>query len=241
MFKKSFIAALLIMIGMGSALPAAAAKSVRFVTDKEKEGGYVLAITKAAYEKMGYQVEVSFQPWARALNSVMTGEEEALMGAQYLDERAVKMQYSELVAQSEMVFFKLKETKISYAQLPDLKNYTVGIIADGAYTPEFDSAAYIKKEPVPDYLTNIRKLLAKRIPLFVEKKAIVIDTLKTQFSADADKVDYLSPPLKVFKFFNCFSKTKSGYEQKVADFNTGLALIMKDGTYKAIMDKGLHE
>lgn len=238
--RRHVLLLVLFALCSGLALPAAA-KSVRFVTDKEKEGGFLLAVTKAAFEKQGYQVEVVFEPWGRALASVMNGEEEALLGAQYSDERAAKMQYSEQIGQSEMVFFKLKETQLNYSQLSDLKNLTVGTIAGSAYTPEFDSATAFKKDPAPDYATNIRKLLAKRMPLFVEKKSVVLDALKKQFPADADKVDFLSPPLKVMKFFNCFSKAKPGYEQKVADFNAGLAEIMKDGTYKTIMSKGLHE
>ncbi|WP_018607029.1 substrate-binding periplasmic protein [Uliginosibacterium gangwonense] len=240
MTKRGFLLALVMLLSCGTGL-AAPAKSVHFVTDKEKEGGFLLAITKAAFERVGYQVEVEFQPWGRALGGVMTGEAEALLGAQYTDERAAKMQYSEQVGQSEMVFFKLKETQVAYNQLTDLKNYTIGTISGSAYTPEFDSASYFKKDPAPDYVTNIRKLLAKRMPLFVEKKSVVLESLKTQFPGDADKIDFLSPPLKVMKFYNCFSKAKTGYEQKVADFNAGLAAIMKDGTYKTIMNKGMHE
>jgi polar amino acid transport system substrate-binding protein len=222
-------------------LSHAQSRTVRFVTDKEKDGGFLLAISRAAMEKMGYQVDVEYLPWARALAQVMEGRSEALLGAQYTDERAAKMQYTDVVGLSEMVFFKLKETRVPYQRLEDLQGLTVGTIAQSAYTPEFDSATYFKKDPAPDYLTNIDKLLDRRIPLFVEKKYVVLNTLRTRFPDAARRVDTLRVPLKELKFFDCFSKASPGYAQKVKDFNAGLALIMKDGTYRAIMDKGMHE
>lgn len=77
--------------------------------------------------------------------------------------------------------------------------------------------------------------------MFLEKKYVVLNALATRFPNDADKVGCLSVLLKKLTFFNCFSKAASGYEQKVTDFNAGLAVITKNGTYQAIMSKGLHE
>jgi polar amino acid transport system substrate-binding protein len=239
--NKCWLAFLLAVVMFNTAC-GADTKTIRFVTDNEKEGGYLLAITQAAYAKVGYRVEVNYRPWARALLDVENGQEEALLGAQYSEERAAKMLYSNQVGQSDMVFFKLKETKISYHQLSDLRGYTVGTIIASTYTSEFDAMTEIKKESASDDMTNIRKLLAGRMPLFLEKKSVVLNALKTQFTQkDAEKIEYLTPPLKTMRFFNCFSMARQGYEQKAADFNLGLSLIIKDGTYKAILDRGLHE
>lgn len=234
------LASLLSILSM-PALAAAQAKTVKFVTDPEKENGFLLAITKAAFEKMGYTVQVQFMPWARGLAAVMSGEAEALLGAQYTDERAARMLYSDVIGRSEMVFFKLKETKVTFRKLEDLKGLTIGTIVQSTYTPEFDGAPYLKKEAVTDYVTNVKKLLMRRIPLFLEKKYVVLNTLRTQFPAEADTVDYLPAPLKELKFYDCFSKAVPGYEQKAKDFDAGLAQIVKDGTYQAIMNKGMHE
>lgn len=133
----------------------------------------MLAITQAAFERVGYKVEVDYRPWGRALADVMSGQTEALLGAQYTDERAEKMLYSQQIGQSDMVFFKLKTNNMPYRQLSDLKGMTIGIIRNASHTPEFDNMAEISKEAVADSRINIRKLLAGRIPLFVEKKAYI--------------------------------------------------------------------
>lgn len=237
-FKK--MTTLFLMIFLCGTLTAAT-KTINFVTDKEKDGGFLLAITKEAFSRVGYTVNVEYLPWARALNNVMTGESEALLGAQYTDERAKNMAYSNLVGESPMVFFKMKSNNISYNKLQDLSNYTIGTIVNSAYTSEFDSATYLKKVAVSDFTSNIKNLIGEKIQLFVEKKYVVLNAIKTQFPNYYGKIDYLPKPLKEMKFYNTFSKKSPDYQQKLNDFNKGLDMIKKDGTFDKIMDKDLHE
>lgn len=214
---------------------------VHFVTDPEKEGGYLLAVTQAAAARAGYRVEVEYRPWLRALQDVEDGRAEALLGAQYSDERARRLWYSEPIGHSDMVFFKLRETSIEYRQVGDLRGLTVGTIIGAVYTPEFDAASDITREPVADVRTNIRKLLARRMPLFLEKRSVVLNALKHEFSDAAGRIDALSPPLKTMIFFNGFSKARPDSPQKLADFNRGLAQIMRDGSYQRIVEAAPHE
>lgn len=230
-----------LLVILGLTVNAADVKTVKFVTDQEKEGGFLIEVTKEAFKRVGYDVKISYLPWARALANVMDGTDEALLGVYYNDERAAKMQYSELIGKSDIVFFKMASTHITYNKLEDLKPYTIGTIINTSLTPEFDNSAYIKKEAVPDYIANIKKLIAGRIPLFVDKKYVVLNTIKKQFPEYYEKIDYLPKPLTEGRYYNAFSKKITGYEQKVSDFNNGLKMIIKDGTFDKIMDKGLHE
>ena len=217
------------------------ARTINFVTDKEKDGGFLIEVTQAAFAKVGHEVKIEYLPWARALHNVMEGESEALLGVYHNEERAQKMLYSDVIGRSDMVFFKLKSANIVFDKLEDLKPYTVGTIIGAAYTPEFDAAQYIKKEAVSDYSMNIKKLTAGRFALFVEKKYVVLNTLKTQFPDEYSKIDTLPKPLRENKFYNAFSRTHPDYEKNVADFNKGLKAIIDDGTYDKIMKKELHE
>ena len=166
---------------------------------------------------------------------------EALLGAYYNDERAAKMRYSDTIAKTDMLFFTLKGSPIVYRGIEDLRPYTVGTIIAADYPAEFNAAQFIRKEPVPDHVTNIRKLLGGRIDLFVEKKYVVLNTLRTQFPADAERIEALPVPLRENRYFNAFSRAFPENERITADFNKGLALIIADGTYEAIMERGLHE
>jgi len=220
---------------------ARAASSVHLVTDPEKQGGFLVAVTQRAFERVGYAVTVSYVPWARALRMVATGEAEALLGAYHSPERAERLLYTDPIGQAEVVFFSLKDAGIRYQSLEDLRPYRIGTINGASYTPEFDAADYLMKEPVSDYLLNLRKLLAGRVHLVVEKRSVVEHALATRFAGDAPRVVSLDKPLKSAQFFNAFSKAVPGHERKVADFNAGLRSISADGTLAAIMAMGLHE
>jgi polar amino acid transport system substrate-binding protein len=220
---------------------ALAASSVHLATDPEKQGGFLVAVTQRAFERMGYTVNVSYVPWARALRMVAAGEAEALLGAYHTAERAERLLYTDPIGSAEVVFFGLKDAGIRYQSLEDLRPYRIGTIIGASYTPEFDAADFLMKEPVSDYVLNLRKLLAGRVHLVVEKRSVVEHALATLFAGEASRVASLGKPLKTARFFNAFSRAIPGHERKVADFNAGLRSISADGTLAAIMALGLHE
>jgi polar amino acid transport system substrate-binding protein len=215
-------------------------KKIVFFTDEHKEGGYLIAITKAALKSVGYTTEVEFMPWKRALEMVMNGQNEALLAAYYTEERAVKMAYTESIGQTEIVFFKKKERDIQYSKLEDMKPYRIGIIRGASISNEFDSAAYLHKEEVRSPDLNIRKLLAGRVDLIVEQKAVILNFLRNQFPEHMNSVVPLELPLKVSQYYNAFSRDYPNYEKRVKDFNTGLKKIQSDRTYQKIIERHNH-
>lgn len=218
----------------------AADKTVDFVTDSEKKGGFLVEVTRAAFERVGYHISVEYLPWARALNNVLTGHAEAILGIYHSEERAGKLQYTHSIGASELLFFKLATTPIQYRKLQDLQPYRIGTINGAAYPAEFEAAQYLKKEPEKSYQTNLKKLQAGRIDLMLEKRRVVEQAL-TEYPDMQRKVVALQPPLATRQFFNAFSREMPNYHQKVEDFNRGLALISKDGTLRKIMARHLHE
>jgi polar amino acid transport system substrate-binding protein len=232
------VAAICILSG---AQAADNAKTVNFVTDSEKSGGFLIEVTKAAFEKVGYRINVQFLPWARALHNTTAGQAEALLGVYYSPERAQTLQYSDSIGVSELVFFKLASTPIAYSKLQDLRPYVIGTIIGAAYPAEFEAAHYLKKAPETNFQTNLKKLLAGRIALMLEKRRVIQNALTTEYPQWKEQVVALEPPLASRKFYNAFSKKMPGYQQKVADFNKGLALIARDGTLRKIMSRHLHE
>ena len=235
------IGLLLALFGLLTAAGATAMPTVHLVTDPEKESGFLAAITQRAFERVGYQVRISYMPWARALRMVLDGEAEALLGAYHTPERALRLLYTEPIGSSDLVFFTLKDSGIRYQTLDDLRPYRIGTIIGASYTPEFDTAGFLAKEPVSDYLLNLRKLLAGRVHVMVEKRSVVEHAVAAHFAGDAPRITALDKPLKSAQFYNAFSRAVPGHERKVADFNAGLRSITADGTLAAIMALRLHE
>ena len=240
----AFLLSLFLALFAAASASAQTAKVVTFATDEQKVGGFVLELTTAALKKVGYEVNVEFLPWPRAVQMAFEGKVDALMGCWYSDERAQKLAYSEPVAESPLVFFSLKSANIHYTNLDDLRGYTIGITHGSVYPKDFIESQHFKIDSLgDDYIINIYKLVYGHINLFVEKKYVVLSYIETMASPEikAAQIIALDPPLAVNMYYNGFSRNTQNMEQKLKDFNKGLQMIKDDGTYARIMSKGLHE
>jgi polar amino acid transport system substrate-binding protein len=234
-----FAMLLSVFASIGTATLAQPAKIVTFATDPQKKGGFVLELTVEAYKKVGYEVRVDFVPFNRAIEMAKSGQVDGVLGPYYSDERAKYFFYSDVIAESPVVFFALESSKITYSKLEDLSKYKIGTTVLTVYPKEFFEASFLRKEPALDYILNIRKLLAGRIDLFVEKKRVVTSFLLG--SPPTKRIVALDPPLEIAKFYNSFAKTAPNAAEKLHDFNMGLKMIKDDGLYAIIMNKNLHE
>ncbi len=214
-------------------------KHILIAGDEEKEGGYLVEITREAFQRVGYTPEFRFVPWARALTLAIDGTYTALLAAYYTEERAEKLAYSEPIGATRVFLLKRKDDTITYTTMDDLKPYRIGHIRGSKVGEEFDEAenTFLTMEYVSDTEQSIRMLLLGRIDLVVEKEERLIQLLNTVFQEDAEKVEFIYPPLRVNHFHNCVSKTLPGYQQLVDDFNRGLQMIQEDGTLSTILKK----
>ncbi|HXP98388.1 MAG TPA: transporter substrate-binding domain-containing protein [Telmatospirillum sp.] len=226
---------------VATAASAQSLKTVTFATDPEKADGFLLELTIEAFKKVGYETHVDYEAWGRALNMAYTGQVDGVLGAQYSDERAKFLAYSDLVAESPLVFFSLDRSNITYSSLKDISKYTIGTISGSVYPKDFAEASFLIKQPVSDYKVNLRKLLLGRIDLFVEKKFVVTSFLARSSPSETGHVVALDPPLRVNKFYNAFSKSVPDAAEKLRAFNKGLQMIKDEGLYATIMSKSLHE
>jgi polar amino acid transport system substrate-binding protein len=221
---RVFGVSLLFVLCHAAALPAstASAATVTIATDGEKQGGALVELTTAAFNRMGMGVRISYLPWVRVMKKGYAGEYDMLLGAYYTRERARHFAYSEPIGKVELVFAKRAENDISFTSLEALRPYRIGYIRGAAVNSEFDAAAgsYLHVEYVSFYEYNIRKLLAGRIDLLIDKKFMVKKTLREKYPEAVDRIDILSPPLQVFDLLDTF--------------NMGLRHIRADGTLAGI-------
>jgi len=213
------------------------AQTLLVAGDEEKEGSYLVEITRQAFRRVGFQTEFIFVPWSRALQKSIEGKYDVLLAAYYTPKRAKKLTYSQPIGSADVVLLKLKSTAIQYHSVQDLAPYRIGHIDASKVSEEFDAAekTYLNIEYAYNAETNIRKLLAGRIDLLVEKRARIDKLLKTEFRESADKVEFLDPPLSRNHFHNCVSNSRADHLEIISAFNQGLKLIKEDGTFGNIM------
>ncbi|HWQ09255.1 MAG TPA: transporter substrate-binding domain-containing protein [Holophaga sp.] len=211
------------------------------MTDQEKRGGYLVAIATEAMARMGYGVEVSYLPWARAINQVLHETGEGLLGAYYTADRARILAYSDPMAESELVFFTLRGSGITSARLASLEPHAIGTVRGTRYPEAFEQAQRLRKIPANTFEVNVKNLLAGRIPVILEKRRVVQDYLGRLAPSEASRVVGLAPPLATERFYVCFAKDDPAGRARLRDFNRGLALIRKDGSYRRILAGKRHE
>jgi polar amino acid transport system substrate-binding protein len=199
--------------------------------------GFVTELSRAAFSRMGYDLEIRFLPWARALKMAESGGSDGVLGGYYSEERAQSLAFSEPLYSVEVVFAKLKHRDIPYRSLEDLKPYSIGYTRGGVVNREFDAATFLRIEESVDQKNTLQRLLAGRIDLMMDARPVILHLLNGPFSGNADAVELLSPPVSMHPLYNAFSKKKSDYRELTAAFNEGLRLIKEDGTYRRILEK----
>ena len=106
---------------------------------------FFVEITREAFKRVGYDININWVPWKRAQELSFSGKYDALLGCYYTEERAKKLEYSAPVSSTEVVFFELKGRNITFSSLRDLSPYTIGVVRGYANTDEFDASDYLKK------------------------------------------------------------------------------------------------
>ncbi len=202
-----------------------------------KDGGFVTEITREALKRSGWEYEVEFMNWNRAIGLCKQGKLDMVQGAYYTDERAKDYFVTDKYASVDMVFMKKKGSDITYSQLEDLKGKKIGMVRGYAYPDVITNASYLKVDMADKLISNVKKLLAGRIDLVIGAKAVIIDTTNQELPGQGSELVALDPPVQTNDLHNLFSRNIPNGAQLMADFNKGLEMIKADGTYAAIMEK----
>lgn len=217
-----------------------------YIGEKLQGKGYVYEIVSEAFKSVGYQVEIHFYPWARAVDEAESGKADGLFPEYYSDERKANFVFSSSFPGGPVGFLARKESRITFPGDPQkeqtktlqgMKQYSFGVVRDYINTKEFDAASFLKKDVSDNDEQNIKKLLAKRTDLIFIDKFVAQYLIKTSIPQATNELEFLEPPLEVKPLYIVFSKKAPGYDQKRKDFDEGLAKLQKTGTIKAIMKK----
>ncbi|MGQ9372102.1 substrate-binding periplasmic protein, partial [Azospirillum sp. A39] len=112
------------------------------------------------------------------------------------------------------VFAVRADSGIAYDTLADLGGKRIGTVQGFAYTPEFDGADFLEKEPVANNTLNIRKLAAGRLD-------VVIGDLHTLASVAREekvsaKIRFLPKPLSEVPRYIAFPKARKEKAERFA-------------------------
>ncbi|MBU3916129.1 transporter substrate-binding domain-containing protein [bacterium] len=199
--------------------------------------GFFTEITVTALKRVGYEVEVSLVPWKRAYSWAKIGEQDGLMGASYTEERTEFFAYPQYSWENVMHFFANTGENRTYKKLEDLCPARLGILRGSFYVDRFKPITCLRQDLANSMIINIKKLMGNRVDLIIDSKDSILYILNKEFPDKANSIEPVYPPFEKDKIYTVFSKKNPNYKQIVTDFDNGIQLIKKDGTYKKILKK----
>ncbi len=200
-------------------------------------GGFLSEIVTTALARAGYQTTLEFLPWKRALKLTQIGKADALIGASYTKERVIYFSYPNYSWKTSGQFFAHKNHQFKYKKVEDLCPAKLGVFSGSPYIEAFNAIKCFDIQPVATIQQNIKKLLSKRIDIFIETKESVLFYLKTEFPERIDEIVALSPSFKTDEIYVVFSKKLQNYQKVQADFDAEIKTMQADGSYSAILKK----
>lgn len=146
--------------------------------------GYGIEIMKKIFEPQGYTIEYKVMPWSRALIETRAGHYNAVIGL-IKDEAPDFITPEEEFGVTVTAFYVLKDNPWKYDGTESLVNMKVGLIKGYSYGKELD-AFFKKNQKIIQYahgdaplLSNIKKLLSKRIDVIVEDPNVFCEKSKS--------------------------------------------------------------
>lgn len=194
------------------------------------ELGASIVVARAAFAAMGYTLEVSFYPWQRAIYTAKNDKKySGYFPEYYADDITAEFIFSDPMGEGPLGFIEPKEKPVKWKRLSDLQQLRIGTVSGYVNTDEFDLKAgldELRVEPVIDDVSNIKKLLARRIDIAVMDKYVFEYLVKTDKSVTAGKkeLQFNTRILENKKLYICFRKDKNG-EEMAKIFNEGLKRI----------------
>ena len=196
------------------------------------KGGATTDVVRAAFEKVGYQIEVEYRPWKRAIDMAAKGTDDviAYFPGYHCNHRDGFVG-SEPLGNGPLGFAEHVDAQITWTTLDDIadQKLKIGTVLGYANTDEFDAkvgTGYILAIPSNDDLTNLKKLVRRRIDAVVIDKLVLEYMKATDASLEgaADKLQFDETPLEDKTLYLCFRDDEAGRSLKDI-FNPGLEQI----------------
>jgi polar amino acid transport system substrate-binding protein len=185
--------------------------------------------------EMGVDPDYLFYPWRRCFDSVEKGRVWAAFPYSYVEERAKKVWFSDMLSCSKTLFFYYDggeaPRRYQFERLEDLKRYRIGGVTGYFYEESFRKAGlrvdYVNKE-----INAIEKLKMGRIELMPVNEQVGWNLVKTHFPDDAHKFKTLAKPLSVAPLHLIVSKDYPGSKELLERFNKALQRCIQKGMIK---------
>lgn len=195
-----------------------------------KSQGASVAVAKAAFEAVGYELKVEFYPWRRAV--ALAQEDSAYDGyfpEYYAESLKEDFILSPPIGTGPLGFAQRKDKPVNWSDLSDLTDESIGVVSGYVNTTDFDQMAAkgdLATSEAGDDTKNLQKLLHGRISLAIVDKNVLEYLLATDpaLKGAENNIEFNPTLLEDKKLYICFKKGERG-EKLAAALEEGLKKI----------------
>lgn len=217
-----------------------------YTSQQLPEMGASVAVAKAAFSVMGYELRVDFYPWQRA---VKLAKEDAKYSGYFPEYYAKEIEenfiFSTPMGHGPLGFVEKKGNPIAWNTMQDLTKYTIGVVQGYVNTEEFDAMVAegkIKTDGANSDIINMKKVGAGRMDMAVIDQFVMDYYMK--FESDLkdykDKLQFNKKILEDKNLYICFKKGPKG-ENLAKIFSEGISKINVDRVmedyFKKVLEK----
>lgn len=205
--------------------------------DKSAPGqGAAMDLVSKIFARAGYKTSAKVQNWNRALEGTSIGITDIIATAWYTPERNKTLHFSKAYFENTIRFVKRKGVNIPFNSFKDLQGLTVGIVNGYAYGDTFNSAPGLIRIPKNNLIQNILLLQRGQLDLVIGDEWVIRSELTEYFPNAIKDYEFLGKPVDTRGVHVAVSRKLKNHKKIVADFNKALDSMVKDGTYKKLIE-----
>ena len=236
-----------------------------YVGKKLCKQGWVQQYTVAILGSLGYEVQSSFFPWARAVSRVEKGKfdilypeyfiedsapSDAIQGTKRIDHLAVSRPFpGGPIAFMARKGYKAKYNKNNQKSFLGLKGERIGAVRGYQNTPEFDKLMdskppFFKMKLSKNDVLNAKILDSRKVNLIIGDPSVIKYSVKTEKKLSAKRkekilsnIETVTPHIQYNNLYFALSKKKSGWKELLRKINSRIAEFEKEGTMVKIIDE----
>lgn len=179
--------------------------------------GATTYIVQAAFERVGIKARVDFLPWKRAISRAKNSDNSVAYFPGYHCRLTDGFVASDPIGKGPLGLAQHVKGPIKWKSIDDLgeQKLKIGTVLGYANTDEFDEKAgtgWVRAIPAKNDLTNLRKLLRRRIDAAVIDKLVLSYLVATEpaLKSGAKMLQFNGRPLADKTLFLCFRNNERG-------------------------------
>lgn len=230
-------------ITAGTTIQLVAGEREPYIGQRLQNQGYVSEVVTQAFALSGYQVEITFYPWARALALATQGRVDGIVPV-YQDTEPGTLLFSNAFPGDALGLLKHRDDPFRYPTSPTdqlenalspLAHSVVGVVRGGLTIPHFNQL--VATEFATSDLQNLDKLYHGRVPYILIDKYTAVDLMVGHRPQYIGELEFVQPALVEKSFHVAFPLQSARSVKLLKAFNLGLQQMRQDGTLFALRAK----